>query len=493
MRAVIIGVIVALTGCVATQGEDPGPLVATPATEIQQPPVIEGSPFAGPEMATASCPGALLDQAECGFLIVPENRADPVTQVVEVAWARIPAAGGGSTRARPPLLVLPDGPGQGAMAEAEGWLDSPLRQDRDVILLDPRGAGRSFPSLDCGQPPRPGALPLDLVEDCRGQLTAEGIDLRAYDTSEIAADIADLRQALVLDRIDLLGIGHGARVALELLREGSGGIHAVVLDSPIPPQIDVYDERPLNAQSALNRLFDECAQTPVCASRFPDLPTAVEEMVQRLNADAAGEAGAGVTGDALVIAAVAAMRGAAGPAVIPWALDLAVQGQVDEGLEQLQQAAIAGSAVPTSLFSEGLRLSSDCRDEVPDSFATGEREQAGLDQIGQAIAQDVATFLRACEIWMAGQADRSDSVPVQSSIRALVLTGEFDPLSPPAWGASAAALFDQARVVQIDGAGHRVHDIDDCTLDLVAAFLDRPRAPVVDGCAVQREIDFRLR
>ncbi len=497
MRVAVLGLALVLTACVgAGQQGDPADIVTVRATEIGHGPGdgVGGGPAV---LQPADCPDGLDDSVECGFLVVAEKRSDPTSQVIEVAWMLIPSDGvqDGAPEPllrRPPLVVIPDGPGDSGLAEAEAWLRSPLRDQRDIVLLDPRGTGRSFPLLDCGQPPRPGALPLDLVEDCRRQLVADGVDLSAYDTSATATDIADLREALGLGQVDLLGIGHGARVALAMVRDHRAGIRAVVLDSPVPSEVDVYDDRARDAQATLNRLLDLCVQTTRCADRFGDLRPAVEQMVDDLNAAAAAAEEDVVSGDDLIVAAIAAMRGLAGPEVVPVSLQQAVDGDPADALARLQEAAVTGAAVPRSQFSEGLRLSSECRDEVPFTPAGDPIEERGLSPVGVAVARDVAALLDACALWSTGRADAREADAVEAEVFALFLSGEFDPLSPAAWGAGAAARVEGAVVVQVDGAGHRVHDVDDCTLGIVAAFLARPGATVDDGCAVGRTVDFDL-
>lgn len=492
MRLWTVVVLLALSlGACASIGEPDAPATPLDGTPGEQADV-QASPasLARPDAVESDCPSDLTEDATCGLLIVPERRSDPSGPVIEMAWARLDAVG---IPEGPPLVVLSDGPGGSGLAEADQWLSSPLRDGREVVLIDARGTGRSFPSLDCGQPPRPGALPLDLVEDCRRSLLGQGVRLDAYDTAAIAADVADLVVALRLRRIDVLGIGHGAKAALMVLRNHPQVLHAMVLDSPVPPEVDLYAERPPNGQAALNRLLDECAQQTACRAAFGDLQSALDTLITRLDASPAQvEAGVEVTGADLVLAALAAMRGASGPGLVPTALADAVVGASDVALHRLQDAAIAGAAVPTSQFSEGLRLSAECREEVPFSDADPDGGAAGLGPVGQAVAADIADLLAACTIWDVGQAEGYVDQPVEGDVATLVLTGEFDPLSPPSWGAGIAARLEDARVVQVGGAGHRVHDVDACTLDLVAGFLAAPSRSVDGSCAADRRVQFVL-
>jgi pimeloyl-ACP methyl ester carboxylesterase len=477
----------ALVACVGP-ADVVDPLEPPPPTEPADGVDVEQPPLARPDLIVEDCPRSSPEDAACGFLVVPEDRDDPIGPVIEMAYTRLGAVGRATGS---PLVVIPDGPGQSGLAEVDLWADSPLRDGRDIILLDPRGAGRSFPSLDCGEPPRPGALPLDLVEDCRSQLQGQGITVDAYDTGAIAADVADLIRTLRLPTADLLGIGHGGKVALSVVRDAPQRIGAVVLDSVIPPEVDVYADRPVNGQSALNRLLDACIEQPRCEAAFGDLRVPFESLVVQLDRQPVEvEPGREVSGTDLVLAAVAAMRGASGAGAVPASLAAAIGGEPGRALAELQAAAIAGSAVPESAFSEGLRLSADCRDEVPSSAAADRVDDESLTPVGRALAADVNALLAACALWAAGESAPSAAEPVTGAVPVLVLVGEFDPLSPPAYGASVAARLDQAVVVQVGGAGHRVHDVDACTTGLVQAFLTDPADDVDGACAASRVVSF---
>ena len=143
-------------------------------------------------------------------------------------------------------------------------------QNRDLILLDQRGTGYSEPTLDCpefaevDEQENPGAL-------CYDRLTEEGINLAAYNTQENAADVADLRVALGIEEWDLLGISYGTRLALEVMRRHPEGVHAVILDSPFPPNADTPVDEVYSFIDALTELFADCERGDYCRENYPDL------------------------------------------------------------------------------------------------------------------------------------------------------------------------------------------------------------------------------
>ena len=83
----------------------------------------------------------------CGYLVVPETRAQPNSPEVSLAIAVLVSPN--PDAAADPLVYLAGGPGASALLEVGEWAQSPFRAQRDIILIDQRGVGYSFPALEC--------------------------------------------------------------------------------------------------------------------------------------------------------------------------------------------------------------------------------------------------------------------------------------------------------------------------------------------------------
>ena len=66
------------------------------------------------------------------------------------------------------------------------------------------------------------------LQACRDRLAATGVDLAAYNSTENAADIADLRVALGIDTWNVYGVSYGSRLASTVLRDHPQGIRSVI-------------------------------------------------------------------------------------------------------------------------------------------------------------------------------------------------------------------------------------------------------------------------
>jgi pimeloyl-ACP methyl ester carboxylesterase len=181
------------------------------------------------------------------------------------SFRRGPAANTLHPRADP-LFILAGGPGQAAsfLGPFAAALTG-VRKDRDIVLVDQRGTGRSSP-LVCAafKPDRSlkAALefdPLPKAAACAQELAAKGVDAAQYTTAAWVADLDAVRAALGYDRINLWGGSYGTRAAQEYLRRHPQRVRSAVLDSVATPAmrstLDVWPSR----EVALAAILDGCA------------------------------------------------------------------------------------------------------------------------------------------------------------------------------------------------------------------------------------------
>src|SRR5438128_166497 len=87
-------------------------------------------------------------EAEFGRLVVKENRSNPKSNLIELAFVRLKST---SPKPSPPIVYLEGGPGSSAISVARysEYMRAfmKLREVGDVILLDQRGVGFSRPNL----------------------------------------------------------------------------------------------------------------------------------------------------------------------------------------------------------------------------------------------------------------------------------------------------------------------------------------------------------
>ncbi len=106
-------------------------------------------------------------ESEFGTLLVPENRSNPESNLIELAFVRFKST---AKNPGPPIVYLAGGPGGSGIGTATGTrfpLFMALREIADVIAFDQRGTGYSKPNLGCFERL---ALPLDVAPSREARL-----------------------------------------------------------------------------------------------------------------------------------------------------------------------------------------------------------------------------------------------------------------------------------------------------------------------------------
>ncbi|MEQ8717081.1 MAG: alpha/beta fold hydrolase [Acidimicrobiales bacterium] len=440
-------------------------------------------------------PEAAVPGVRCLTVTVPLDRENPGQGRVELAVAVID---NDDTVVDSPVVFLNGGPGGGIVHLAAAFRGFPF----DVVAIDLRGSGISEPSLDCPEIdsafaellslPAGGSEDDDryaaLLEECQDRLVAAGVDLDAFDTAAAAADVASVRAALGYDEWNLWGSSYGTWVALAVLRDYPTGVRSVVLDATLPPDVDFLAELPVNATRAFTELASACSADSACAGRFGDVRTLIRAAADRLAADPVSVSvvrpGTGEGVDVLVDAA--AFYGVLFDAMYDTSalgrLPLLIERAADGDLVELVQRFVDGRDPNTLVFSEALYEAVVCSDDVP--FAEPQTVTDGLAgrDPGFIAAFDTGDFFEDCAAWPLDASEESEDLPVVSDVPTLLVTGRFDPVTPPAWTRRAAETLTRSTVVEMPARGHGLAVNDVCSLSIMLAFLDEPTAILDLAC-----------
>jgi pimeloyl-ACP methyl ester carboxylesterase len=447
---------------------------------------------------------------ECGYLIVPEDRQNPEGGTLRLHVAIIKAAS--SNPAPDPVVYLEGGPGGSALEQIDQTFEAffePYAQQRDFIVFDQRGTGFSEPALEC---PEATLLLFDMLEQhltteeeislelqavaaCRKRLVAQDINFNAYTSAENAADLADLRLALGIESWNLYGISYGTRLALTAMRDHPDGIRSVILDSTYPPQVDLFATAAVNFDRALQVLFDDCASDPACNTAYPDLEEVLFETAERLNADPVTVEAVRpstketyqmvIDGGLLMDFMFQSLYQTDWLASLPQIIYAANQG--DFSLFTLLYMAVADSI---DTISYGMNLSVQCNEEVPFGMPVGEQSERVQRLQGYLNAQLNLgeNMAKACAIWTSSPtANPLENQPVHSSIPTLVMSGQYDPITPPEWGQLVAADLSQSSFFEYPAVGHGASVEGGCPTEMALAFLDDPSATPDASCIAQME------
>ena len=409
----------------------------------------------------------------CAKLSVPLDRSGVVPGRLRLHVQRVPA------RRRPSrgaVFVLAGGPGQSASAafggDALGVL-YPAYRDRDLIVFDQRGTGRSG-ALRCGPLDRSNLLDAgDEAAACAARLGAR----RAFFTSrDSVSDIEAIRAALGYRQISLFGTSYGTKVALGYALTHPQRVERLVLDSVV--EATGPDPFYLPSQEAAPRALRSLCRSG-CGSFTADPVADLQGLVARLAAgplrgrlvDRLGRRRpASLDRTDLFTILIAGDFDPTLRAAFPGAVRAALDGD-PAGLLRLARRAFAveGPAPPPRLLSSTLYAATTCEDIAfpwPRSTPPDPAQRASLAAAAAASLPDMAfqpfdrptalanDLLRLCERWPTAAAAPAFGPGPLPDVPVLLLEGEDDLRTPVEGARRVAAQFPQSTLVVAPATGH---------------------------------------
>ncbi|QTE30501.1 alpha/beta hydrolase [Pengzhenrongella sicca] len=426
-----------------------------------------------------------LPTARCGSVTVPLDRHDPDSATTTVAFALVPRTDA-STPGLGTIVPNPGGPGTSAI-DATGALFAealaPLMDRRDVLLVDPRGVGRSD-ALTCGAV-EGAELVFGSVQDQRtavgecGRQLGDRVD--DYGTTAVADDIESVRLELGIDKLDLLGISYGTYLMPVYAERHPDHVRTITMAGAYSVNDDPTGA--VGAAAFRRAVTLACASAGTCSGEtvLADLATLAEQL--RARPDAVQVTYDGTTHDVVVD---------------EWQL-ASVAGRVfsnvpdPDGLTALAESAAAaksGDLEPLRAFvAASLTATADIASAGPDVVSVAQswatichdyprsfdyadsveaRKQAHAVAQAELDDNDFAPFSASawttradydnggCLEWPndpTAQAPFAKGAQLPD-VPVLVLSGDLDANTPSASGREAAAQFPNATFVEIPGAGH---------------------------------------
>ncbi len=432
---------------------------------------------------------SLTAPAECAWFEVAENPDEPDGRKIKLRVARVPAQG--RSVEPDPLVLFAGGPGQAA---SEAWLIvapafNKLMENRDVLLIDQRGTGQSNP-LKCRQLGMDEALLQDW-EDLE-QVTQECLDEqpgdpRYYTTTIAMQDYDQVRAALGYEQLNLFGVSYGTRAAQVYLRLFPEHVRTVVLDSVVPQTLALGSEHALKLDQALDRILDGCEANTDCRQAFPDTRENLRQM-----ADAVQENPVMLTVDHPITGQPAELRfdrdvlGSAirflsysseTQALLPLLIhEASTTGDYSRIASQLM---ITAAGLSDSI-AQGMEMSVTCAEDFPRYDQLPQDNDSYL--LGNSLRR--ASEIR-CDVWPHGPVPADFNQPVVSDKPVLLLSGEFDPVTPPEYAEQVLQHLSNGKHLVAPGQGHSVTG-KGCLGRLVTEFIEKADHSQLDtSCIAQ--------
>lgn len=434
-----------------------------------------------------------------GYLEVLENR-----QVLSSRTIRIPVYIFKSRSANPkadPIVYTVGGPGSTTMPSAQYMKYYQYLDDRDLILVEQRGNFYAKPHLDCpewsqalyesNQPnfdrTKYDSLLQEAARACKRRLEQKRIDLNGYNTNEIAADIHDLVNVLGIDQYNLLTMSYSTKIAQVLMRDYPEKIRSVVMDSPLPLEVNYDEESVQNTLEAVERLLSDCEEDERCNTAFPDLKNRflaylAEKTLDPLKVEVEHPTKGNLEtfylrGEDLIMVFTSSSTTSVNS--VPFEINKLLNddlSSVKKELTRLFQQPGGGAGM-------GMRLSVWCAEEYP--FDSQERINTETNRYPEVEGLSPAVFEKeVCEIWGVKKVADVENEPVQSDIPVLLISGEYDNETPVKWAAAMLPNFANGYHVVFQGWKHTLTTnwSNQCAMETANAFFNTPHQQPNPDC-----------
>ena len=399
--------------------------------------------------------------AECGVITVFENREARAGRKIAIHFTIVR---GGEPGARDALVAFAGGPGEAGTSlagSADGWL-RPLRANLDMLFVDQRGTGQSNPLMCASGTAANPAAPFGhvfnpaLLAACRADLERRA-DLTQYTTDLAAADIDDVRAALGYERLSLYGGSYGTRMAQAYMRRFPNRVRAAVIDGTVPFDLDVPLTYAASAQQSIGRVFDACAANAACRAAHPALAADFGALLRRLDGGPVRATVRAVSGETVAISMsrgdlAYAVRGilysAGAVARMP---DLIGRAVTSGNLDEFAQAYYQRQLSFEQAIAYGMHLSVFCAEDVP--FATdADIDRATSNTFMRRYLFD--EYRAACRVWPRARIASDARTPVTARVPTLLVSGFFDPVTPPQFAERIARSLPLAMTVVSPTGAH---------------------------------------
>lgn len=364
------------------------------------------------------------------------------------------------------LFLLAGGPGQAStslVGAATSWL-RPVLDTMDIVLVDQRGTGDSGP-LQCESDIV--AVPAhafghvlnpDETRACRAALEVRA-DLTQYTTDAAVADLEEVRRALGYDRIAMYGGSYGTRLAQAYVRRHPSTTKAVVLDGVVPFDVPPQLGFARSLQQSVDRVLESCRTTNPCRDAYPNLTQDFQALLARLDRGPVSARVRSRTGETVSVTMTKddfayAVRGILysenGVAEMP----TLIHGAASSGdFSELAQRYWVRAVTLGRSIARGVHLSAFCAEDV--AYVTDadvEAASAGT-FMGRYLIDE---YRRACSLWPRAPIAADFRTPLTARVPVLLLSGRFDPVTPPEFAERVARSLPLVRHVVAPGGAHGV-------------------------------------
>ena len=431
-----------------------------------------------------------------GYVTVPEFHDRPRGNTMDIAVALFHSYS--ETPSSEPLVLLSGGPGESNIATFTGLLcgdfGKMMRDKREVILVEIRGTYYSKPKLICPEifecekeMPK-----LDLsvqetmdfmlaaVEKAHDRLQSEGVNLAAFNNSEIADDVDMVMKTLGYEKYHVFGFSAGTITVQNLLKKHSESLQSATMTGVVSLRENLAASN-ANIIALLEKIFELCETEEKYKEAFPDIENRFLHMLDSLNAHPVKVERAGADGEKFDYKIT-------GDGIVRWlAFGMYFNNQLPLTINKLlngdytEMISTISIASPQKTFSHGLSFSIMASEFIPkdsDQFPYNKEYETVYNGLKTAWFSPQFNKKMA-KVWGVAPIEVNLD-PIVNDVPTLMLCGEYDHACPPRYAEEIADGMSNAYVYLFKGMAHTQVALTPCLAMMLHAFVTDPsKAPDV--------------
>jgi len=431
----------------------------------------------------------------CGYITVPLDHFQPTGETLQIPIAIWPSYEAGTQP--DPLVITHGGPGASALEMyPQYFYPDKLGRERDLIFIDQRGTQYAEPSLICPEVTEdiygavnPGEEDgededyQDYLNYCRARLAGKDISLAYFITPQIARDFEKVRETLGYENINFYGVSYGTHVGQYLGKYFPESIRTLILDGVAPVPLDYLNRSVSTRTRILNELFTDCDQDPICAENYPDLSNRLIALINKLDQNPE-QVRLGLDyrfypleldGEFFLNYLFSIAYYDHNYALLPYIIKEAENNRfdtfkawVDWRISQFSEESLAYYAVV-------------CSEHQPFTQITQDNLDLGIPLISWENS-DLEEFADTCQALGIQHSPDTLEALGESTLPTLLLSGNFDPITPPEYAEMALTSYPYGQHVVDPLGSHGIAFNDDCLDSILDQFLADPQRVVDPAC-----------
>ena len=468
-----------------------------------------------------SCSGMLRltgERYSCGYLVAPENYASDQSRTIKVPFLVIfPEQIAANQYLTPVLVTGGGGPGSPQLGNKYQYPTDDtyktyeafsVANGRALIIMDNRGVGFSEPELECHYQPE--LLQTDywtrLVqanEACGNEFRINGTDLSQYNTRNAVLDIELFRQLYAMQgvntaQLNLYGISYGTHIAMHYEKMFPAKTRSLVLDSVVTNKYNATENLLAslrNGQRSLDMVFENCRASAPCLETFGEelemefyhYLAALDAQQITLDVDWPNRTdlvSVPLTASTVVAGLHGALYSGDTIATIPLMIRRLIDGSYDEFTAYLSESYLSYDF--RSPFADLAFLTYLCHDQ--DFAGTVDLPWPDYKLFNywdlENNRRQTLDFCTAFDI----ESQPGYSAPHTSGTPTLMLSGNFDPVTPPSNASQEAAKYAYHWDLVFENVSHDVISHSACARNLASWFIYHLEEDL-DGRYAECELD----